>query len=121
MARKYTPTSRNTTPEKKDDFDFPESVECHANGLMPPRDHVDPGSVEMNASDIGLTLGGLRVLGYIDLPYVDDNEIAIIDWKTRSRFDYCPDAVELLDDVQGKFYAWIAFEMLKKEGIDRIP
>ena len=43
---------------KKDDFDYPESVECKANGLMPSRDAVDPDSVEMNASDIGLTLGG---------------------------------------------------------------
>lgn len=105
---------------QKDEPETIEAIEAKASGLFPDRYSVDPRHVEYKAEALGLELHGLRFLGFIDLPYMTpDGEIAVIDWKTRSSFTYMPDAVELLDDIQGRLYAWIGFELLKREGISQ--
>lgn len=88
----------------------PEAVELHANGYMPERELVT--GVEFNASELGLELEGLRLLGYIDLIAIDPEtgEERIIDWKTRSSFSYAPGTAELEQDIAGRIYAWTFFE-----------
>lgn len=101
------------------DLTYPESIEAQSRGFMPGRSQVDPDLVEFKAADLGLEIDGLKLLGFIDLPYFRDDtgELAVIDWKTRSALHYAPDAVALLEDIQGRLYGHVGFKIADSLGI----
>lgn len=76
------------------------------------RKRTDAGVVTLLVEhEFTLDLGDVPVLGYIDLVIVDeaDRSVTVIDHKTSGNLKYTKDATALIDDTQGRLYAWAVF------------
>jgi RecB family exonuclease len=84
----------------------PELVLADKQDRFPPRE--DCLFIEEDVEPLGIEIAGIPLNGEADLIYRDGDDIVVRDWKTRSSFDYAPDAVELADDLQMNVYGWVA-------------
>lgn len=88
-----------------------EAQEARSREVIPMPCRVNNDLVERSAASFDLKMHGKRFLGFLDLQFVEEGEVKIRDWKTRSSFTYAPDDEALLDDIQALCYTWFAFEI----------
>lgn len=106
---------------EKSELETPEMIFARENGFFPGDEIIASPSfiVERQTEDIGITLAELPIRGYIDIAYWDD-ELGMpvaSDWKTRSSYEYAPDAAQLAENIQMMIYGHALLELFK----DREP
>ena len=97
----------------------PEIVWLRRLGLLPARQtsrtREDRLRCELEIREFGVELAGQVLDGQIDIVDPRDGTLEVIDLKTRSRLDYCPDPEELREDEQAIIYPRAALEMVPGE------